>query len=148
MSELRKVLLSFEDVLARAQANTELQREFARLNVWLAQFDKLEVEEVCSGSPSPARPAPARSQIDGGIVESYLARLVGSAGSRPTFEQALSELKTDKRVRNIELNEIAQRYVGGTSKYKNKTDAFKEMKLRFEAGISAANRLKASAEIF
>ncbi|MBN9265724.1 MAG: hypothetical protein J0I75_14400, partial [Hyphomicrobium sp.] len=69
-------------------------------------------------------------------------------GDRSNLESVLSEMKINKRVRAGEASEIAQRYVGGTSKYKSKADALKEIKLRFEASLRASQRLGAASEIY
>lgn len=152
MSELRKALSSFERLLEQTQADAELRLNLARLNSWLSHFDKLDVEEVCSSSgvpEAPSKPAkPARTQIDSAVVDDFSTKLADIGTDRSTLENLLSEMKADKRVRVGEASEIAQRYVGGTSKYKSKADALKEIKLRFEASLRAAQRLSAASEIY
>lgn len=151
MSELRKALSSFESLLEQTRADAELQSELKRLNMWLRQFDKLDVEELCStsGVPNaPTRSTGTRAQIDSAIVDDFSAKLSAPENDRSRFEAILSDMKSDKRVRVAEASEIARRYVGGTSKYKSKTDALKEIKLRFEAGLRASQRLRAASEIY
>jgi len=57
-------------------------------------------------------------------------------------------MRAEKGMRIGELNEIAQRYVSGTNRYKKKIDVYKDIKLRFEAHISGDRRLGAASENF
>ena len=150
MIQLRKALSSYERLLDETQADAELRMNLARLNSWLSQFDKLGVDEVCSsaGVPPIKSTKTAGTQIDTAIVDEFSTRLSGLGSERSNLECVLSEMKSDKRVRVAEASEIAQRYVGGTSKYKSKADALKEIKLRFEAGLRAAQRIGAASEIY
>lgn len=152
MTQLRKALSSYERLLEEAQADAELRLNLAHLNSWLSQFDKLDVEEICKSSGVPETPTkpvkPPRTQIDSAVVDDFSAKLGDIGTDRSTLENLLSEMKADKRVRVGEASEIAQRYVGGTSKYKSKADALKEIKLRFDASLRAAQRLSAASEIY
>ena len=150
MIQLRKALSSYERLLDETQADAELRMNLARLNSWLSQFDKLDVDEVCSstGAPHSKLAKAANTQSNTEIVDEFSARLGGIGNVRADLERVLSEMKSDKRVRVSEASEIAQRYVGGTSKYKSKADALKEIKLRFEAGLRAAQRIGAASEIY
>jgi hypothetical protein len=150
MIQLRKALSSYERLLDDTQADAELRMNLARLNAWLSQFDKLDVDEVCSstGAPPSKLAKAANTQSNTEIVDEFSARLGGIGNVRADLERVLSEMKSDKRVRVSEASEIAQRYVGGTSKYKSKADALKEIKLRFEAGLRAAQRIGAASEIY
>lgn len=152
MTQLRKALSGFGRLLEEAQADAELRLNLSRLNSWLSQFDKLDVEEVCSSMGVPAAPAnvtkAARAQIDTAIVDDFSVKLSELGSDRSSLESLLSEMKTNKRVRAGEASEIAQRYVGGTSKYKSKADALKDIKLRFEASLRASQRLSAASGIY
>ena len=150
MIQLRKALSSYERLLDETQADAELRMNLARLNAWLSQYDKLDVDEICSSSGTPATKSAkaANTQIDTATVDAFSVRLSALGSDRTNLERVLSEMKSDKRVRVAEASEIAQRYVGGTSKYKSKADALKEIKLRFEAGLRAAQRIGAASEIY
>jgi hypothetical protein len=152
ISELRKALSSFESLLEQTRADSELLSDLARLNSWLAQFDKQDVSELCGnvGVPeSPPRTAKSvASVIDSALVDDYAASLAGLESDRSSLQDVLSQMKSDKRIRVAEASAIAQRYVGGTSKYKSKADAIKEIKLRFEAGLRAGQRLRAASDIY
>lgn len=143
---------SYERLLEETQADAELRLDLSRLNFWLSHFDRLDVEEVCRSSGVPetsAKPSkPVRAQVDSTVVDEYSAKLAGLGTDRSHLESLLSEMKADKRVRVGEASEIAQRYVGGTSKYRSKVDALKEIKLRFDASLRAAQRLSAASKIY
>ena len=105
MSELRKALSSFESLLEQTRADAELQSELKRLNMWLRQFDKLDVDELCgtSGVPNaPTRSTGARAQIDSAIVDDFSAKLSRLENESSDLESILSEMKSDKRVRIAE----------------------------------------------
>ncbi|HKJ62875.1 MAG TPA: hypothetical protein VKA94_12935, partial [Hyphomicrobiales bacterium] len=78
----------------------------------------------------------------------YVEKLRSSKDNPDELGDLLSKMKTDKKVRMRELNAIAQQYVGGTSKYKNASEAYKEIQLRFDAHITGKRRLGAASEIF
>ena len=122
ISELRKALSSFEAVLGHMQANKSAIADLTRFNECLAQFDGLTVTQFCKACEqlvprsTPAVPRQAAS-FDETMVAAYVARLRDITGDSARFEVLFAELKADKAVRITELSEIAQRFVGGTSKY-------------------------------
>ncbi len=149
ISELRKAIAAYETLLEQVGGGTEHREALKQLNAWLARFNGIEASELNQLSLSDgAPPAPRPSkQADSSLVTEYSDMFKAAAGDRARFELAFSQLRSDKRVRLAELNEIALRYVGGTSKYKSKADAMKEIKLRFDAGLNAAARANEAAKM-
>lgn len=143
---------TFEKVLAQAQANKSVVTELERFNAALAtcdgltvaQFEKLVADAMGKAPP----PRSANRKTDGSLVAIYIGKLATSGEDRAAFEGVISELMADKNARLGELSAIAQAYVGGTSAYKKKDDALRDIRLRFDAKLAATRRLNAQSEIF
>lgn len=137
-------------MLDQVQAREELRQEFAALLRWLKQFGDLEVAELCALSTPPAGKPKTKTptKVDEAAVDEYLGKLSRSTGDRGQFELVLSQLSADNRIKKGEIIALAQRYVGGTTPYKSKVDALKEIRLRFGAGVLAGARLKAASDIY
>lgn len=150
--ELRQLLSTLESLLSQAQASKSAISDLQRLNTCLGQFDELSVAQFCKKCDlligSREEGAATRSTINEAAVTSYLNELSRCGSDRAQFEGVLAKLKADKNLRIGEINAIAQGYVGGTSKYKKKVDAFRDISLRFDAHMSGVQRLAASSEIF
>lgn len=139
-------------MLAQAQASKSGLSDLQRLNACLAQFDELTVAQFCKNCDlligSREGSAAGRATVNSDAVAAYLEKLSGCEGDRAQFQAVLAKLQADKQLRIGEISAIAQGYVGGTSKYKKKADAFKDISLRFDAHIAGAQRLAAAADIF
>lgn len=133
------------------QASKSAVADLNRFNTCLAQFDDLTVAQFCKACEQltpKASPSPKATATNEGIVTAYLSKFQEAIGDRTKFDAVMAQLKADKSVRIGELSDIAQRYVGGTSKYSRKPDAYKEISLRFDAHLKAARRLDAASDIF
>ena len=141
---------SLKLLLEQLQASKSNLTDLERLNVCLASFDDWSVAQFCKATETlmAQKPAAKSRPVNEAIVSSYAAELTASRGDRAQLEAILAKMKADKQVLIGELDEIARRFVGGTTKYKNKADAYKEIKLTFEAHIAAGRRLDAASEIF
>ena len=76
---------------------------------------------------APAPKKAARRNDD--LINRYSERLSAAGDDRASFEGIMSELLADRSARMAELSAIAQGYVGGTSAYKKKADAIKDIRL-------------------
>lgn len=144
---------TFEQLLAQAQASKGTLGELTRFNTALvacdgltvAQFERLVAEAM--GKAPPPKKAAAKT-LNEELVARYSGKLAAAGEDRARFEGAMSELMADKSVRISEWSAIAHAYVGGTSAYKKKADAIKDIRLRFDAKLSATRRLEAQSDIF
>ena len=137
------------------QAKQSVLGDLKKVDACLSQFDQLTVTQFCKKCDSlaasqagAARGAPARPTVNQNAVASYVERLSSAGGDQAQFEGVLAEMKADKSLRLAEIGAIAQAFVGGTSKYSKKADAFKDISLRFDAHISGKQRLSAASDIF
>lgn len=139
-------------MLEQLRVNKSLLNDFERLTSCLEPFDDLTVAQFCkkceqlTADGASTKPRPAK--LDDVAVSKYLDKLSACVDDRAQLESVLSTIKADKAVRIGELNEIARRYVGGTNRYRKKTDAYKDIKLRFESHIAATQRAAAASEIY
>ncbi len=145
------MLLNLKLLLEQMQASKSSLADLERLNACLASFDDWTVAQFCKATEALMAETPrlpTAKSVNETVISSYLLGLTASRGDRAQLEATLSKMKADKQVRIGELDEIARRYVGGTNKYKNKADAYKDIKLTFEAHITATRRLDAPSNIF
>lgn len=139
-------------MLTQAQASKSTQSELDRLvaalaacdGLTVAQFEKL-VAEAMGKAPPPKK---ATKKLNEDLVSIYSGKLEAAGEDRASFEGAMSELMADKNLRIGEWSAIAKAYAGGTSAYKKKADAIKDIRLRFDAKLSATRRLEAQSDIF
>lgn len=153
MSDLLRVLSNFQDALGHARAEKGALTDFKTFALTLSRFEQLSVQEFCrlcdqidAGATRQVENHPA-VQGPSAAVEAYMQKLA-VAQEKPAFEAVLAELRADKNLKTGDLSEIARRFVGGTSKYSKKADAYKAIELRFEAHRRAVNRLDAASGIF
>ena len=133
------------------QASKSAVADLNRFIECLATFDDLSVAQFCKTCEQLKPTAPTSTKpaaIADALVDSYVTLLKDATGDRDKFNAVMTKLKADKSVRIAELSEIAQQFVGGTSKYTRKPDAYKEITLRFEAHLRAVKRLDAASDIF
>lgn len=127
---------------------SDLERLIAALaacdSLTVAQFERLLAEAMGEAPP----PKKANKKFNEALVASYAARLSAAGEDRASFEGVMSQLMADGNVRTPEWSAIAQTYVGGTSAYKKKPDAIKDIRLRFDAKLSTTRRLEAQSDIF
>ncbi|MFV0368963.1 MAG: hypothetical protein ACK5KM_10925 [Hyphomicrobiaceae bacterium] len=109
----------------------------------ITQFEKLLAEAM--GKAPPKKTAATRNEE---LISRYSERLISAGEDRASFEVAMSDLLAEKGARVAELSAIAQSYVGGTSAYKKKADAIKDIRLRFDSKLAATRRLEAQSDIF
>lgn len=151
ISELRQLLSHLENLLMQGQAGKSTQSELARFNLALATCDGLTIaqfEKLLSEAMGKAPPPRTTVRKNDELIATYSQRLVAAGEDRASFEGVISELLADKAARIGELSAIAQAYVGGTSAYKKKTDAIKDIRLRFDGKLATSRRLHAQSEIF
>lgn len=151
MADIVRVLSSLEDALGHARADRSTLSDLNKLSNALTKFDHLSVQQfvdLCErmdvAGASPAVPTEPASTM----VDDYVAKLAGVQADKAAFEALLAQMKADRLLKGSDVAEIARRYVGGTSKYSKKADAFKDIELRFEARRRAINRLDAASNIF
>ena len=140
-----------ESVLAQAQASKSTRSELERFNAALAACEDLtvaEFEKLVADAMGKAPPKPAAKALNKDLVVAYREKVVAAGEDPASFEGVMSELSADKSVRIAELSAIAQAYVGGTSAYKKKADAIRDIRLRFASKRSATRRLEAQSDIF
>lgn len=65
------------------------------------------------------------------VVASYVKRLEEAAHDRQVFDSVFADLSTDRRVRKVELDAIAERYAGGPAKRRNKAAGFEAIRASF-----------------
>jgi hypothetical protein len=140
-------------MLGQMQASKSALGDLDRLDKCLAQFDDLTVSQFCGNVErwaSEKKPLGQKTTaaLNESVVSEYTAKLVNSRADRAVFEDTLSRMTEDKAVRQLELSEIAKRFVGGKSKYATKPAALKDIRLRFEAHAAAERRVSAASDIF
>jgi hypothetical protein len=72
-----------------------------------------------------------RTPVDEELVRGYSARLSDARTDRSAFEDVLSDIKRDARLRAPDIIAIAQRYNGGGKKPSSKTMALTAISKRF-----------------
>lgn len=151
MADIVKVLSSLEDALGHARADRSTLADLSKLSKALAKFDHLNVQqfvELCERMGPEGGVAPVPPETLSTVVDDYVGKLTGVQADKAAFEALLAQMKADRTLKGGDVSEIARRYVGGTSKYAKKADAFKDIELRFEARRRAISRLDAASNIF
>lgn len=153
MADILKALSSLQDALGHMRADRATLNDFHILSKALARFDHLSVGEfarLCEqidvgASQRVERPAQTTTAA---AVDAYVQSLTDAQGDKAAFEAVVARMKADRALKGGDVGEIARRYVGGTSKYAKKADAYKDIELRFEAHRRAVSRLDAASDIF
>lgn len=146
MSSLRNTLKSW-------QVSKDTSKSLERLETLLSGFDDLTVIQFCNkaekaltGTTPKQSRKPVKLHQD--AIDQFSDELSSTGEDRVLFLSFFADLKADKRVRLGELRLIANSYIGNNKTYRNKSDAFEDIELTFEAKISTTRRLKNTSDIF
>lgn len=136
--------------LSEAQASKTTLAELEKLIDGLAPVDDLSISALVKSiaEPSAAPKSVRPKQLNEDVVAHYSVRLSDARHDRDRFDAVFMELQSDKRVKVAEADAIARQFVGGTSAYKKRADALKDIRLRFDASVAGDRRREASSEIF
>jgi hypothetical protein len=153
VKELREGLNNLRNTLKSWQVSKSSSNDLERLETLLAGFDDLTVTQFCNKAEKAltgTTPKQSRKSVKlhQDAIDQFTDELNSIGEDRVLFLSFFADLKADKRIRLSELRLVANSYIGNNKTYRNKSDAFEDIELTFEAKISTTRRLKNTSDIF
>lgn len=90
------------------------------------------VDQLSSGAKSMSQSFEAGKDLRDIVVKQHTDALKAAGFNSAAFEDALSNIESDRRVRLIELKHIAQAYIGATQRFKSKALGLKIIEQTFD----------------
>ncbi len=99
------------------------------------------------GHTTGPRKAPAGGEVKSGLIAAYITKLENSSSADEEFQNAMEELSGDKRVRVIELKEIAAGFMGFQATGQKRADLLDEIKRKRAQDLRTRYKLKLLSEL-
>jgi hypothetical protein len=150
LAQVRKELDGLRDIFEAAGAKA-IAKDFQAVSAFLRSFDKVPLSEfIAHGEaafqkqPKSGRAKPSSSirQPQLAFIEAHLERLREAGTNRGAFDQALLQIKSDKKLKLAEHAEVARRYANTVTKYKSASSAHRDIQDAFIRQARFENKLQ------
>jgi len=147
ISQLKSSLDSLQHILVDVNAKGAA-KEFAKLTELLGEHEGETVTDFVSkvrkALNGKAAPKPARTSLPRvDLIKKYADKLSDPELSQEDFEQLMTALGADRKIRNIELFAIANQYLGAEINHKSKAQAIKSIRQKFIGALRDKKSFKA-----
>lgn len=150
---IRKIRAGLEKLMPalKAWGADSIGNDLAKLTRLMADYDDLTVSEFCTkarrGLDAPQQPSEtsASEQVET-VVKFYVDLLRETEFDDKAFNNAVTRLRDDRKVRFKELSEIAKQFNGYELRFKNKSSALTEITTKRNADRRTEHKFKMLAE--